>query len=124
MGVMPVNLAVPFHDMPSREWFVRALQMIGRFYRFVTLEELEAYLLRGRTFRGCCHVTFDDGDATFYRTAFPVLREMAVPATLFVSPKVVTSRVNYWFQDLATLRQRAGDTPIRSAISELFGCPR
>lgn len=50
--------------------------------------------------RGICHITFDDGDRSFYETAFPVLRKHSVPATVFVSPKIAINRENFWFQEI------------------------
>ena len=119
-----VNLVVPFHEVPSRDWFVNALQIIGRFYRFVSLADVQSYFLEGTRFDGCCHVTFDDGHSSFYRDAFPILQRLRIPATVFVSPKVVAQRSNYWFQDLTQLQARAGDSAIRDAICVVFGCSR
>jgi peptidoglycan/xylan/chitin deacetylase (PgdA/CDA1 family) len=119
-----INLVVPFHEVPSREWFLNALDIIGRFYRFISLSELEAYFLKGQPFNGACHVTFDDGHSSFYRVAYPVLREMGIPVTLFVSPRTVAAGANYWFQDLAHLRASVEDGAIKDVICELFGCVR
>lgn len=115
------NLVVAFHEIPSAAWFGSALDALARFYRFVNLAEVEAYVSGGTRFNSCCHVTFDDGHVTF-RDALPLLESRRIPATLFVSPRVIRSGSNYWFQDLARLYETVGEAEIRQAICEVYGC--
>jgi peptidoglycan/xylan/chitin deacetylase (PgdA/CDA1 family) len=56
--------------------------------------------------------------------AYPVLQELGIPATLFVSPRIVADKANYWFQDLAHLRTFVQDAAIKDVVCELFGCAR
>ena len=116
------NLVVPFHEVPSPRWFRDALDSLARFYRFVDMPEIEACAAGLGSANSVCHVTFDDGHASFYAHALPILRERRIPATLFVSPKVMRDRSNYWFQDVGILRERLGETPLRAQIAERLGC--
>jgi peptidoglycan/xylan/chitin deacetylase (PgdA/CDA1 family) len=50
--------------------------------------------------------------------AFPVLQEMNIPATLFVSPKVISEESNYWFQELSYLRNHLSDNVVKEMICE------
>ena len=43
-------------------------------------------------------VTFDDGWADNFDVAFPVLRELGIPATVFLSTDAVENRVPFWWQ--------------------------
>lgn len=56
-------------------------------FQFVPLEDLA-----GGRGQGMLGLTFDDGLASFYSDALPVLREFGVPATVFVSPELVGDR--------------------------------
>ena len=117
------NLTILFHNLPSRDWFGNALRSLGRFYRFVPLSGVEEYFSGGARFNSCCHVTFDDGDASFYRDGFPVLRDMGVPATLFISPRTIIDRSHYWFQELAICSRHVAPVDIRTAMSDVLGWP-
>lgn len=116
------NLIVAFHAVPSAEWFAMALRTLGAVYRFVSAREVEDHLRGGGPpLRRCAHVTFDDGDRSVYEHAFPVLRRMRVPATLFVSPRVIREGRNYWFQDADLVRQAGGDEALRTRACSRLG---
>ena len=121
--VTSTNLVMTFHGMPSGAWFRCALETIGRWYRFVDIEEVSDCFAGRRPFNNGCLVTFDDGERSFVGQALPVLEAMGVPAVLFVSPGVLGGGANYWFQDLRTLRARVGDDVIRQAAATRIGAP-
>ena len=50
-------------------------------------------------------VTFDDGSADLYEHAYPVLRRLGVPATIFATTGYVDSGAPFWFE-LAALLMR------------------
>jgi peptidoglycan/xylan/chitin deacetylase (PgdA/CDA1 family) len=118
------GLVVPLHEVPSREWLDGTLRMLGRIYRFVSAEELRDRLSRGRSLRGLCHLTFDDGHRTFFEIARPVLEAWNAPASLFVSPAVLARGANYWFQELSHLRTHVDDDALRDDIAATLSCPR
>ncbi len=117
------NLALTFHGIPSAAWFRRALETIGRWYRFVGVDEVRAMFAADSMGNGCCLLTFDDGERSFTEHALPVLEALATPAVLFVSPGVLGGQSNYWFQDLRTVRARMGDEAIRQALAAQTGAP-
>jgi peptidoglycan/xylan/chitin deacetylase (PgdA/CDA1 family) len=66
------------------------LDWIGRRYQFLTLDELGAHLESGEPFaRPSAVVTFDDGYATVYRHAFPLLTRKGIPGGAFVVTDLV-----------------------------------
>ena len=117
------NLVMTFHGVPSGAWFRRALETIGRWYRFVEVAEVRDFFYAGRRFNSGCLVTFDDGERNFADEALPVLEALGIPAVLFVSPGVLSGGGNYWFQDLRTLRVAVGDNVIRQAAAARLGGP-
>ena len=110
-----------FHVVPSATWFRGALQTLGRVYRFISADDVRAYFYDDLRFNGCCHICFDDAERSFYDLAVPVLEELAVPATLFVSPGVLGSERNYWFQEMRFLRNQIGDAALKHEIAGVLG---
>lgn len=116
------NLALFFHDVPSTDWFRSTLEAVRNIYSFVSIQDVEAYYYSDRKFNNRCLITFDDGCRSFYEKVFPVLREMNVPAALFVSPKIIAGRLNYWFQELGYIKSRIGDALLRETIRKTLSC--
>lgn len=117
------NTVICFHQIPSRQWFRRVLETLRAFYRFVSADELEDYYYGGRSFNSRCLLRFDDGDRSFYEHAFPVLKDLALPAVLFVSPQVLSGGSNYWFQDMGRFQRCLPDSAIKETIGAVTGWP-
>ncbi len=101
---MKNNLIINFHDITDSYWFESVIMLLKSKYTFVDLvffENNNNYKING----GFCHITFDDGAKTFYNNAYPILIKHAVPATIFISPKCVISRRNFWFQEIRGYNQ-------------------
>ena len=79
----------------SREFAAQLDYLREQGVRFVTPGEAERYLKGEGRFPGkLVLVTFDDGDLSVYREAFPILRERHIPFLLFL----VTNRVGEKWQ--------------------------
>ena len=108
--------------VPSRNWFARTLKKAGSLYRFISARDIESYYYESQDYNSCCHVCFDDGERSVYENAFPVLKEMKIPATVFLSPKIIREEANYWFQELRHIRSRVGDGVVKEQVCETVGC--
>ncbi len=114
------NQILVFHEISSKEWLKEALSAIGKVYRFVRLEEVEAYFYENKVLSKTCHITWDDGDRTFYDNAFPVLKELNIPATVFVSPSIIRNNSNYWFQEIRHIKTQVDDSSIKKIICRVI----
>lgn len=119
---IPTNLVLLFHSVPSSNLFRSTISTIKNIYRFISVEDIESYYYDNKELDDCCHICFDDGSRSVYEHAFPVLQEMNIPATLFVSPKVISEESNYWFQELSFIRNHLDDKVIKETICEMFHC--
>jgi len=63
-------------------------------------------------------VTFDDGYADNALEALPILEELGVPATFFVTPALVESRCEFWWDELERVILEA------TALPEVFNLPQ
>ena len=82
------------NEMPSMltsvEMFERHLDLVGRHFRFATLDEIGEQLASGEPFsEPVAAVTFDDGYRDNYEHAFPVLTRKGIPAAVFVVTDLV-----------------------------------
>lgn len=107
MGIQPVlqtkmNRIINFHDVHDKIWLEEILLYLRMKYTVISSEHLERYL-KGEEIAGSfCHITIDDGDKSFYEIVYPLLKKYKLPATLFVSPKVILDGSNYWFQEISS----------------------
>lgn len=95
-----MNRNINFHQVRNSVWFDGIIRHLKSKYTFITAADLEKSIACGEPLKNTCHITFDDGDISFYNIVLPILVKHEVPATLFVSPKVCRQRINFWFQDL------------------------
>jgi peptidoglycan/xylan/chitin deacetylase (PgdA/CDA1 family) len=99
--------SLPFHVAASR--FREHMEVLARRFSVVPLDELISRLIAGRGYRGMAAVTFDDGYADTYHSAFPLLSRMGIPATIFlVTDYIERPRVFWTNRVLSYLGRHAG----------------
>ena len=77
-------------QLTSSEMFERHLDVVGRHFRFATLDEIGEHLASGEPFtERVAAVTFDDGYRDNYEQAFPILKRKGIPAAVFVVTDLV-----------------------------------
>ena len=116
-----VSALRPDHWMTvSPEVFARLMREVARRYRIVSLAEVDRLLASGTDVAPTTAVSFDDAYGCNHTYAVPVLRELGIPATFFVSSAFVDSTTPFphdarrGFRDIpsftsAQLRDMAGD---------------
>lgn len=90
-------LAIYGHDQKREPFEQIVAWLLKRGYRFITPEELYAYLT-GRKVQAekLVWLSFDDGWKSNYDNVFPVLKKYGIPATIFVATKGIADGY-YWF---------------------------
>ena len=93
------GVTLVFHKEEDGSLFEKIITALKSRYVLVSLEELESLITEKRSTKNICHISFDDGEGSFYDTIFPLLKKHNLPASLFVSPGVISTGTNYWFQE-------------------------
>jgi peptidoglycan/xylan/chitin deacetylase (PgdA/CDA1 family) len=88
--------------MVAREIFERQIKYFKRCFNVVGLEEFAKRLASGERFeKYTCLITFDDGWKDNYTSAFPVLKEHGIPATIFLSTDYIGRNQGFWQERLS-----------------------
>lgn len=93
--------------------FTRQMQHIKDRYHPITFQNL-LDALDGKTLLPDCPliVTFDDGYDDNYYNAFPVLKALGIPATVFVSTGYIGSGKPFWFDMVAHIVYKSPVGPL------------
>ena len=83
-------------DVTPPDRFRRQMEHLARRYRVLPLEELWRRTQEGSLPPRCVAVTFDDGYADNHEFALPILRELGIPATVFVVTGCIGTGVIPW----------------------------
>jgi peptidoglycan/xylan/chitin deacetylase (PgdA/CDA1 family) len=91
----------------TRDEFDSQMRAVREFANPVSLDMIADAVTHGRTLpERAVAVTFDDGFRDTFEAAHPVLRQYAVPATVFVSTDLIESNDPFWFEITAHLMLR------------------
>jgi peptidoglycan/xylan/chitin deacetylase (PgdA/CDA1 family) len=75
----------PFYQPIHPNLFRRQIQLIKSHFVIISLEEFVVRLQNGKSLLGCCAITFDDGYKDFEIYAYPILKDLEIPVTHFVT---------------------------------------
>ncbi len=60
-------------------------------------------------------ITFDDGLESNYRLGLPVLKELGIPATIFLPTDFINDKMTFWWQSLADIMKRLDGKRVATA---------
>jgi peptidoglycan/xylan/chitin deacetylase (PgdA/CDA1 family) len=99
--------------------FDAQLNFLVRHYHVVPLDALE----RGDQEDRAVVITFDDGYASVYANAFPLLKRRGLPATVYLTTDVVENGAMIWVNELNWLLRTRREVA-RPLAEVAFGCHR
>jgi peptidoglycan/xylan/chitin deacetylase (PgdA/CDA1 family) len=88
----------------------RHVEVLGRWFDFIDLNELPERLMKGGQ-RPFCLLTFDDGKRSNATAAAPELERLGVPAAFYVTANFLTDRKLLWFDRYKALVCSLGFCP-------------
>jgi len=84
--------------------FERQMRWLAGHYDVVPLAQLVDRVSRSESLRGLAAVTFDDGYGGVFEHAWPLLRDLGIPATVFVVADAPGRDEGFWWDDPDVLR--------------------
>lgn len=84
--------------------------------RFDSLDAVMDRIAQGGRADRTIVITFDDGFRSVYDCALPVLRELEIPATLFLTPSTIGSPELIWLHKLYYFRWIAGEAAFQRLV--------
>ncbi len=84
--------------------FARQMRWLARRYHVVPLVQFVSRLSNGQSARGLAAVTFDDGYDGVFENAWPVLRNLGIPATVFIIGNAPEREQRFWWDEPEVLR--------------------
>jgi peptidoglycan/xylan/chitin deacetylase (PgdA/CDA1 family) len=115
-----MNRVINFHDITDSAWFERLVLILKSKYTMVSILDIENYYYNGGVLKNACHITFDDGDKTFYEVVYPILKKHSIPASIFISPRMCEEGRNFWFQEISDYDK----SQLKSIISDTLNIKR
>lgn len=110
------NTVINFHAIEDPDWMERILLLIGSIYHIISADDLYDYYYHEKPLTNACHITFDDGDRSFFDIVFPLVKKNRIPVSLFVSPMKTINGENFWFQEIRGYQ----DNLFRNEIIKLY----
>lgn len=109
-GVLDSSLHLPVST------FRAVCQLLKNAYKVMPLAEMIRQVNAGQKLpRGAVAITFDDGLGSNYHLGFPVLKELGLPATIFLATGFLDGTHHLWFQKVDALLKARG-----ASTEELF----
>jgi len=107
---------INFHAVSDAEWFEKVILFLKSRYNMVSIQTINECMSESIELNNLCHITVDDGDSSFYKNIYPVLKKHNIPASIYVSPKVSIEKTNFWFQEIEGYNK----IELKRIIAEMF----
>jgi len=102
-----MNKVINFHDVYDGDWFEETICYLKDKYNIISPADIIAFYHNGKSLKNSCLITVDDGDETFYKIMYPILKKHNIPAILFVSPLIILRKAsNFWFQEIRNCERK------------------
>lgn len=100
-----MNFTYYLHDEASLELFEQTVLWFKSRYKIVSIQEIREHIYEGRPLQNSCMLSVDDGWRSTYDVIFPVMKKYNLPFTIFVSPHVMETGMNFWYYTIKFCNQ-------------------
>lgn len=77
------------------------IKYIKKTYNVISITDLLDYFQNGKLLKpNSLLLTFDDGDISVYKKAFPLLKKYNIPAIIFIITQLINTKIPFWWEEL------------------------
>jgi len=87
------------------------MQYLKRNYQIISLEKLTNAIIENKVPKNSVAITFDDGCADNYYFMKPILEELDIPATIFVTTSLIDLERELWWDELERVFLHSDELP-------------
>lgn len=110
---------INFHDIYDPQWFRDTIEVILESYEIVPFSTIKDFYNGKKINSKTVHLTVDDGHISTYSIIYPILKELGLSASIFVSPKIIKEQTNFWYAECGDYDQ----DKLKEAIAEILSIP-
>lgn len=119
-GVTTTHYTPPIWTQLPVETFRKQLEFLSSHYLPVSLDDVTSAINQGRQLpERAVLITFDDGLRNNYSSAFPVLKQLSIPAAIFLTVDLIGTSEMLWFDELFFLLKEALSQGITHELDNL-----
>ena len=86
-----------YHTVPDAQIFKQQIKYLKKTYNIISLKDLQISMESRKSLpENALLITFDDGDYSLYKNAFPILKTYEVPAVIFIISQLIDSEKTFW----------------------------
>lgn len=90
-----------YHGVSDVRNFERQMIFLKEYYDVISIDRLFAFFTAGSDLpKKPLLITFDDGDYSLYKNAYPVLKALNIPATVFVITQLLNTNRAFWWDEI------------------------
>ncbi|MGI0107069.1 polysaccharide deacetylase family protein [Salinimicrobium sp. WS361] len=89
-----------YHSIQDSVQFEQQMLMLKSLYTILDVHTLRDSISLGALPKNPILITFDDGDSSLYHKAFPILKKLGIPATIFVITGLINSQRPFWWDEI------------------------
>ena len=82
------------------ETFNKQMKYLRNNYKVISFGELIDLISKNESITNCLFITFDDGWVDNYTQAFKILKELEIPATIFLTTYYIGTNRSFWPEEL------------------------
>ena len=93
-----------YHKILDKNQFQEHIRYLKQNFEIIDPAQLEKYFKGDKVLpENALMITFDDGDASLYKNAFPILKSENIPAIIFIITDLIESNKPFWWDEMEYL---------------------